>query len=107
YAVGVRRGHLIRATRGQIGRARDAWRVSVLDGDGLDAGGVVATLIGRLVSAADDKLPGAIARTNRVPLPTDCHRPTAVVARRYAVGVRGGHLAGAAHGQAGRAGDAR
>ena len=77
------------------------------DRDNLDASGAVAALIRCPVRATDDELSGAIARTDRIPLPTHRHRAAAVVARRDAVGVRDGHLAGATHRQVGRATDAR
>src|SRR5439155_9565095 len=91
--IGVRGGHLAGATCRQVAWASDAWRVGVVNGDGLDTSGAVATLIGPPVSAADDKLAGAIAGTNRVPLPGHRYCSAARVASRHAVGVRR-HLSG-------------
>src|SRR5207247_6587893 len=97
HAVGVRGRNLAGATDRQVGRTSDARWAGVVDGNGLDASGAVAALIGRPVSPADDKLSGAIARTNRVSLPTHRHRSAAIVARRHAVGVWDGKLSSAAY----------
>src|SRR5204862_4133393 len=86
HVVG-RWGHLAGATCRQVGRASNARRVGVIDRDGLDASRAVATLIGRPVSTADNKLAGAIARTNRVPLPGHRYCSAARVTGRHAVGV--------------------
>src|SRR5436190_1151262 len=60
----------------------------------------------RPVSPTDNKLPGAIARTDCVPLPGHRYRPTAGVAGHHAVGIWG-HLAGATCRQVARASNAR
>src|SRR5205823_7874295 len=90
----------------QIGRTSNARRVGILDRDGLDTRCAIAALVRRAVSSADDKMTGAIARTDRIPLPAHRHRSAAVVARRHAVGVRDRHLAGATHRQSGWTRDA-
>src|SRR5439155_2855170 len=94
HAVGVWDGYQAGATHRQTAWTRNTWRIGVIDRDGLRAGCAVAALIRCSVSPADDKLSGAIARTNRVSLPTQRQCTAAVVTRRHAVGVRDGHLAG-------------
>jgi len=108
HAVGVRCRHLAGANS-PSGYPRQVMLGGLVsfDSDRLRASCAVAALVRRPVNAADDKLPNAIARTDRVPLQLNRPRPAAVVTRRHAVGVRCRHLAGATRRQVARAGDAR
>ena len=77
-----------------------------MDRNSLRARGAIAALVRCPVSAADDKLTGTIARTDRVALPGHCYRSTARIARRYTVGVWR-DLIGAARHQVARASNTR
>ena len=64
--------------------------------DGLVASRAVATLIRRPIGAPDDKLSGAIARSDRVTLPGYDHRSATTIAGCHIVDVRVRNLSGAA-----------